>query len=337
MAYATGVPTSPTDLLQQLDTFLAANGWTSDRSAAEGFGWTASLHKGSTYAHLRALVADAGFVNEITGTGYALCLYLSDNFDNAQPWVTQPGNSPTESNNTNRIGVGMNLAAGPFSNYYFFTDGTNDNVVVIVERTPGLYLHLAWGTSLQKAGAWTGGMYFHGSSSGYYSPYQFFGPNQPGFTKTTDCPGCVDDAQNAPAGFVRCDVDTWTGKWVTIGELTSSVFYTGRNGSSSAIGQFSPTTSIPRYSTSPFASGSNPQPFQFHQTSVLDGRANLLPINWFAGRDGSVGPTGGFSLIGSLPMIFSSTAVGSGFLPASDYVIGPDTYKVFPNFAVLKV
>lgn len=337
MAYATGVPTSPTDLIQQLNTFLAANGWTSDRSAAEGSGWTASFHKGSTYAHLRALVNDSGFVTEITSSGYALMLYLSDNFDNAQPWVTQPGNAPTESNNTNRIGVGMNLAAGPFSNYYFFTDGTNDNVVVVVEKTPGLYVALSWGTSLKKAGAWTGGMYFLGSSAGYYSPYQFFSANTPGFTKTSDCPGSLNDAEGAPAGFVLCDVDTWTGKWVTIGDSTSTQFYTGRNGTTAVIGQTAPSASIPRYAQNVFSIFANPQPFQFHQTSVLDGRANLLPVNWFAGRDGASGNTGGFSLIGSLPMIFSATAVGSGFLPASDYVIGPDTYKVFPNFAVLKV
>lgn len=336
MAYATGVPTSPTDLLQQLNTFLTANGWTSDRSAIEGSGWTSSLHKGSTYAHLRALVAEAGFVTEITGTGYALLLYCSDNFDTLQPWVTQPGNAPTESVNSNRIGVGMNLAAGPFSNYYFFTDGTNDNVVVVLEKTPGVYLHLAWGTSLQKTGAWTGGMYFHGSASGFYAPYPSFA-NTPGFTKTADCPGCVSDSLGAPAGFVRCDVDTWTGKWVAIGDSTSTAFYTGRNGSSSVAGQSAPTTSIPRYSPIAFSPFTVLQPFQFSQTSVLDGRANLLPVYWFAGRDGASGATGGFSLIGSIAMIFSATAVGSGFLPASDYVIGPDTYMVFPNFAVLKV
>ena len=245
MAYATGVPTSPTDLLQQLNTFLAAHGWTSDKSAAEGSGWGAHLHKGSVYAHLRALANEAGFVTE-QATGYGLLLYLTDNFDTAQPWVTQPGNGPTESGNSNRIGVGINLAAGPFSNYYFFADGTNDNIVVVVEKTPGVYLHLAWGTSLKKAGAWTGGMYFHGSAGGYYAPDQAFGANTPGFTSTTDCPGCLNDSQGFPAGFVRCDVDTWTGKWVTISDALSAFQYTGRNGSSSVVGQTAPSASIPR-------------------------------------------------------------------------------------------
>jgi hypothetical protein len=337
MSYATGVPTSPTDLLQQLDTFLAANGWTSDKSAAEGFGWGAHLHKGSTYVHLKAIEAEAGFVSEQVSNGYALLLYLSDAFDTGQTWVNQPGNRATEAANSNAIGAGMNLAAGPFSNYYFFTDGTNDNVVVVVEKTPGLYVHIAWGTSLKKAGAWTGGMYFHGSASGYLAPYQTSPANQPGFTKTTDCPGCVNDVSGYPCGLVLCDVDTWTGKWVSIGDITAGFAYTGRNGTSSVIGQYTPSASIPRYAASPFSAFTNPQPFQFAQTSVLDGRANLLPVNWFAGRDGATGSTGGFSLIGSLPMIFSSTGVGSGFLPASDYVIGSDTYTIFPNFAVLKV
>jgi hypothetical protein len=336
MSYQTGVPTSATDLLQKLNTFLAAHGWTSDKSAVEGSGWQVHVHKGSTYAHLRALENEAGFVTE-QGAGYALLLYLSDNFNTGQPWVTQPGNAPTEATNSNAIGVGMNLSAGPFSNYYFFTDSTNDNVVVVVEKTPGVYLHLAWGTSLKKAGAWTGGMYFHGSASGYYAPDQGFGAGFPGFTKTTDCPGSLDDSLGLSAGFVLCDVDTWTGKWVTIGDQTGSSFNTGRNGSSSAVGQTAPSASIPRYATAIFDPTAAPQQFQFAQTSVLDGRANLLPVLWFAGRDGSSGNTGGFSLIGAIPLIFSSSGVGSGFLPASDYVIGADTYKMFPNFAVLKV
>jgi hypothetical protein len=74
--------------------------------------------------------------------------------------------------------------------------------------------------------------------------------------------------------------------------------------------------------------------FQNLQTSAQDGRANLLPVYLWANRDGA---STGFSLLGSLPIVFASNGVGNGFSNASEYAIGSDTYKMFPNFAVLKV
>jgi hypothetical protein len=74
--------------------------------------------------------------------------------------------------------------------------------------------------------------------------------------------------------------------------------------------------------------------FQFLQTSLQDGRANLLPILLWVLRDG--GSTGR-SLLGDIPNVFSTNAVGNGFSQASDYPLGGDTYKLFPHFAVKKV
>lgn len=335
MAYQTGTPTSPIDLIQQINTFLAANGWTSDKSVSVGTGWETHLHKGSVYAHLRAAVGEGPWASQADAGGTGLMLYLSDGFDNSADWNLQPTNPPLANGTSNRIGVGMNLSAGPFSNYYFFTDSTNDNFVCILEKTPGLYEYLAWGTSLKKNGTWTGGPYFLGSLSGYYAGYRFFGANTAGATSTSDCPGCLNDSQSCAMAFVRCDSDSFTGKWIPISDVGSGAQgYTGRNGTSSVYGRVSVSTSVPTYARSGPTGNLG---FQWMQTSVLDGRANLLPVLWWVGRDGSSGSTGGFSLVGSLPTIFFSNGVGNGFLPASDYVIGPDTYKVFPNFAVLKV
>jgi hypothetical protein len=344
MAYATGVPTSPINLLQQLVTFLSANGWTSDKSASVGSGWEAHLHKGGMYAHLRAAVGEGPWVSQADAGGTALLLYLSDGFNNSAAWNLQPTVAPFASGTTDRVGVGMNLSAGPFSNYYFFTDSGNDNVVVVVEKTPGLYVHLAWGLSLNKNGTWTGGMYFTGSSSGYYAGYRSFGPNNPGFTSSSPCPGSHQDLNGFAAGFVLCDVDTFTGKWIGISDTTLGAGgFTGRGGASSVHasaqlnGGSTITGSIPRYATAVDALSATAHQFQFMQTSVIDGRANLLPVIWWVGRDGSSGQSGGFSPIGTLPMVFFSNGVGNGFVPASEYLIGSDTYKMFPNFAVLKV
>src|ERR1700733_1444965 len=98
-----------------------------------------------------------------------------------------------------------------------------------------------------------------------------------------------------------------------------------------------PSSSIARYATGPDSLGADPHQFQYQQTSQLDGRVNLLPILWWVGRDGSSGSTGPFSLIGSIPVIVFSNGVGNGFVPAGEYALGASTYKMFPNFAILKV
>lgn len=331
MAYETGTPTSPVDLLAKIDTFLTANGWTEDKTT----GSELHVHKGSIYAHLFAAVAQGPWDSQADSAGYGLMLYLSDSFNTLQPWNLQPTNPPIGIGGSSVVGVGMNLSAGPFLNYYFFTDSTNDNVVIVVEKSPGVYVYLAWGNSLKKNGTWTGGAYFLGSSSGFYAGDRAL--SGPAFTSTSNCPGAHNDPDASAGAFVRCDSDSFTGKWIPISDVTSgSAGATGRSGASSVFGTSVPPASIPAYARALYIPGAAAQYFQF-MTSVLDGRVNLLPILWWVGRDGSGSNTGGFSLIGSVPTIFSSNGVGNGFAPATDYVIGPDTYKMFPNFAVLKV
>lgn len=45
---------------------------------------------------------------------------------------------------------------GPFTRYYFFTDG--NSVFAVLEVRPGIYSHLAFG-NMNKIGTWTGGAY----------------------------------------------------------------------------------------------------------------------------------------------------------------------------------
>lgn len=346
MAYANGTPTDPVNLLQTLVTWLVSIGWTSDKSASDGSGWEAHLHKSGVYVHFRAAVGERSWSsnNEADAAGTALNMFLSTAFDGSGAWDAQPGSPPVDSGGSNVIGCGMNLSAGPFSNYYFFSDTAGDNIVVVVEKSPGVYLHLFLGKSLVKNGTWTGGMYFGGSSSGYYASYRFFGANVPGWTETAPCPGSHEDVNSLAAGFVRCDSDSFTGKWIAISDnLGPTTGFTGRTGASSIFasdgihGGGAITTSIPRYATTVDAVSATPHQFQYAQTSAIDGRANLLPALWWVGRDGSSGNAGGFSPIGTLPMVFFSNGVGNGFGPTEDYTIGTDTYKLFPNFAVLKI
>jgi hypothetical protein len=346
MSYATGVPTSPVNLLQTFATWLVSIGWTSDKSAAAGLGWESHLHKNGVYVHFRAAVGERTWssTNENDALGTALSLFLSTSFSGSGAWDAQPGNPPVGSATSNVVGCGMNLSAGPFSNYYFFADTAGDNVALVLEKTPGLFEYLFWGISLAKVGSWTGGMYFGASSSGYYASSRSNPLNTPGSTETSPCPGSLNDANASPAAFVLCNSDSFTGKWIAISDNAgANLGFTGRTGTSSVVasdgirGGTTPSSSIPRYAIGPDTLGADPHQFQYQQTSQLDGRVNLLPVLWWVGRDGSSGSTGPFSLIGSLPMIFFSNGVGNGFVPAGEYALGASTYKMFPNFAVLKV
>ena len=90
---------------------------------------------------------------------------------------------PVASGTSAPVGVGMRLSAGPFLNYHFFSDAAGDNIVVVIEQTSGLFKHLGWGKSLNKAGTYTGGAYFFGVASGYYASYVST-LNNPGFDIT---------------------------------------------------------------------------------------------------------------------------------------------------------
>jgi hypothetical protein len=229
------------------------------------------------------------------------------------------------------VGAAMQLNDGgtAITNYYFFCDGAGDNVVVVVEKTPGNYVHMGWGSSLVKAGTWTGAAYFFGSSQGYHAGENVTSTPSPGYVTTAGCPGGHAEFNGSSQNtFVRVDIDSFVGLWIGIGDNSGATSgYTGKNGASSVAVAAAMRAEIAYYSdTTSSAYG-----FQNRQTSSLDGRANLLPVLLWGARDVS-----GYSLIGTLPNIFSANATVNGYAPASLYTIGSINYMVFPNFAVVK-
>ncbi|MBZ5700250.1 MAG: hypothetical protein LAN84_00225 [Acidobacteriia bacterium] len=333
MAYQTGTATSPIDLLQKLVTFLAAQGWNTDLSAADGAGWRAHLDLHGNFVHFRAAMNEgAGTIfQSMTGAGYGIAMYMSTAYNGAVAWNVQPGTPPYQSGSSvNVVGVGMPLLSGSIQNYYFFCDATGDNVVVVVEKTPGIYVYLGWGNSLQKFGTWTGGPYFFGTAQGYYTTLSTASNPSPGYVTSSYCPcGHGDWANFFPSqcAYFRVDVDTFTSKWIGLADQTTApTGYTGKNAASQVFDLASVRAEIPYYGGSAVATQ-----FQNRQTSALDSRANLLPLLIWAARD-----TSGYSPLGSIPNVFYSNGVGNGFSAASEYTIGPTTYKMFPNFAVVK-
>jgi hypothetical protein len=338
MAFENSSATDPKDLLQKLNTFLAANGWTTDSSAADGAGWRVHLHNSAgQYAHLRAQLGEhSPFVDNHGVNGYSIALYLGSGFTSGNAWNQQNTGSPQESGSTVKpVGVGMALQNAAIPNYYFFTDAGNANVVVVVENLSGIYSHMGWGM-MTSVGTITGGDYFFGSRGGYY----LHDTTNPGagdaVLHSANCPGIWIDIYGLPAFYVRCDVDSFTSKWLSSGTLvTAFLGYTGKLALSPIGGGnnpeiLTPNTEFPSY----FSTYGGVGDFQSNQTSLIDGRANLLPVLIYALRDGS---GTGYSPIGFFPTVWASDGVGSGFGPAEDYLIGADTYTMFPEFAVLKV
>ncbi len=340
MAYQTGTATSPTDLLQQLVTFLTNNGWTSNMSQADGAGWRAHLAKGGLYINLRANMSEAGSAvwgnpPQNNTNQYTLNAYTGTGFSSGSNWRSQAGGP---------IGVGVAYTIGAVMNtglatvtYFFFQDAA-DNVIVVVERTAGAYVYIGWGPSINKVGSWTGGMYCFGPHRVDNPELMMASPNGPGFCPFHNGFGGTQQINNA---FVRADVDAFTGKYLAVGRNTSGSQpgrgVTGKlihssvpginDGGNEDTAIYSTSTEFPHYAGSGTGAG-----FSSRLTSAFNARANLLPILLWAQRD-----AGGWSLLGTVPSIFRTNGVGQGFSPASVYTVGPDNYMMFPHFAVKKL
>lgn len=337
-AYSAGAATSPTNLLQALVTFLTAQGWTTDASAADGAGWHAHLHKGAVYANFRAAVNESVWAAANINTGYSLNLYLGTGYA-AVAWNLQAG-GPLRNGGSDRVGVGVNLPSGAVVSHKFFDDGA-DNIVVVVERAAGVFGYLGFGTSINKRGqTWTGGPYFFGSCAGYRANYA--NTKNPGFDTTAGAPmnaGEVDStASNDPFAhtFVRADVDAFTGLWLSgsnppVGSTSATSGqsgYTGKVLLSPIDSQFNVTGN-----SSVAASTLIPSMDRLYGrlTAALNATAALLPIPLYAVRDDA-----NAGLLGAVDSIYLADAVGQGYAAGDVVTQAGQDYMLFPYFAVYK-
>jgi hypothetical protein len=129
MAYQTGTATGTADLLDKLNTFAAASGWTLNRRDANSL----SISKGTVYQNLWE-------------DGTQIKMYLATGYDGGLAWNAQPGANPFTQ-------VSREMS-GSFSTYHFFADG--DYIYIVVEVDPGLFKHMAFG-KIHKCSAYDGG------------------------------------------------------------------------------------------------------------------------------------------------------------------------------------
>lgn len=322
MAYSTGVSSSPDDLAAKIATFMLAHGWTSNYAGADpdGLGYRFHAHRGGIYVNLRAAKNEevVQFQGQINA---GIVFYLGTGYSGGSTKWDQMAGGPFGAGASPRLFGAMRLPGGATIAYHLFADSSGDNIAVVVETVAGVFTHMGLGTSLTKAGGWTGGEYMFGSTAGYANLNQT--GSYPGQGLTAETPFGYDPSIAAAKSFVRADVDSFTGKWVA---LSGNAF-----GSSNGLTgkQILPAVYFPGLNLDPIP---NYQGFQERQTSALNGAANLLPLRLYAERD-----VGGFSLLGSVPQVFYCNGVGHGFAAGSTYALGSDNYVLFPNFAVKKV
>jgi hypothetical protein len=339
--YETGISSSPTDLLQTLVSFLSAQGWTTDQSAASGSGWRAHLHKAGLYVNMRAAMNELIWpengtyhdaLHSSTG-GYGIGLYLGDGYDSGDGWHEQSG-APVRLSDGSTAGCGANLPSGSVAAYHIFDDGA-DHIIVVVERSPGIFCFFGWGPALEPAGQPEAFPYFYGSSGAVLNTIVTPLTDRTGIQLTAMPPMSHADKEDSSYGatterihataYVRVDAATYSGRWISNNEGTDGGYgYTGRNmgnvlsispGGSLYTGQF------------PFYYYLKDRAYQVAFAGAL-----LLPIHNYVLTD----PGARWAPIGWPPNVFWCEAVGNGYAAGSVYQVGGDDYMVFPHFAVRK-
>jgi len=339
-SYQTGSASSPTNLLQTLVTWLSGQGWTIDDSSADGAGWRAHLHKGTIYVNLRAAMdeniwpRDATYYHDYGTGGYGIGLYLGDGYSGVLGWHEQPG-APVRLGDGTTIGCGMNLPASA-GDYHFFDDG-NDHIVVVVERSPGIFTHMGWGPAMADAGQPENFPYFFASSSAYMNSVPTYPVDRYGLNLSALPPMSHADKDYPSYGggtryvhtnaLVRVDAATFSSRWVGNGARNEDGYgYTGR---------FMRCALNLHPDTQGECDEDEYPGFQYVRDRIYQAAfagALLLPLHCYVLTD----PDARWAPIGYIPTVFWCEAVGNGYAQNQVYQVGGLDYILFPHFAVRK-
>lgn len=163
MAYQTGTASDQTDLMNKLQTFAVANGFTLDN-----------------YDSTNRFVSISRPADNVYVTFYwdgttHIAVYQALGYSGT--YAQQPWNQVDDSGNGNdtlaEIYSGRNInsiGAGPFTAYHFFGYDDPYAIHVVLEFGAGLYRHFAFG-KIDKVSTWTGGAFATGHSWNYQNSF----------------------------------------------------------------------------------------------------------------------------------------------------------------------
>jgi hypothetical protein len=343
--YATGISSSPTNLLTTVVSFLTGQGWTLDASSSDGSGWRAHLHKNGLYVNFRAAmneriwVRDEGppiLYRDYGDGGYGIGLYLGDGYSGALEWYEQSG-GPDHPPDSHQVGAGANLPSGSVAAYHIFDDGS-DNIVVVVEKSPGIFCHFGFGPDLSEAGQPEDFPYFFGAVCASMNTHDGDNPDTDAYGLSASAlppmthggrhrsiSGPIAYAQaNA---YVRVDAATYSARWVHNGYIETGNF--------GGTGRFLRCA----LNLNPATEGTfDEEEFpcfvhvldRTHQTAYAG--ALQLPLHLYCLTD----PDARWAPMGYAPSIYWTEAVGHGYAAGDVYAIGGVNYMLFPHFAVYK-
>jgi len=344
-AYTTGISSSPTNLLTTFVSWLTGQGWTLDSSTGDGSGWRAHLHKSGLYVNMRAAMNERIWMRDddpdplyrdYGDGGYGIGLYLGTGYSGSLEWYEQAG-APIHPPDGYSVGCGINLPSGSVAAYHFFDDGS-DNIIVVVERSPGIFAYFGFGADLSEVGQPEDFPYFFGSACASYNTHDGANPDSDGYgTELSALPPMSHQNRHRsysgtltyvqPTAYVRVDAATYSARWIHNGVSETANF--------GGTGRFMRCA----LNLNPATDGTiDEEEFpgyihildRTHQTAFAG--ALLLPLHNYVLTD----PGARWAPIGYAPSIYWTEAVGHGYAAGDVLAVGGVNYMLFPHFAVVK-
>jgi len=155
MAYETGSATDHTDLMSKLNTFAAANGFTTE------------YHNGTNRHLSLSRSANNIYVSFHWDNVNTIAMYQALGYSGGSaetPWLQANDSGNGSSDLPTNIDRGRQVSrtgAGPFTAYHFFAHTSPYVIYIVLEFSPGLYRHFGFGY-INKTGTWTGGAWCAG-------------------------------------------------------------------------------------------------------------------------------------------------------------------------------
>ena len=210
MAYETNSASSIQDLVDKLQTFAVANGWTLDEHIDGAVG-QATIHRDDCYISFRWDSSPSTDLAIYQSLGWA-----GSSLPHAMPDDSGNGDTSVPISTDRRINF---VSVGPFTAYHFFADTSPYYIHIAVEVDSGRFRHFGFG-NLNKLGTWTGGEYCYG---------HYWGQT----VSTVDLPTStshyfgLDGVPSSVSSCATLHVEDWEGqtvdeKWMVLGATTSA-------------------------------------------------------------------------------------------------------------------
>lgn len=314
MAYQTNSATDQTDLMSDLSTFAQANGFTEE------------YYNGTNRFLVLSRSADSLYVTFYWDGSDNIMMWQSLGYAGGYaetPWLQaddsgNPGSSktyPDRGRNVNGIGNGT------FTAYHFFAYTDPYVICVVLEYSPGLYRHFAFG-KLNKVGTWTGGAFVAGhhwcpSASGIFLSNETSNYHSM-LLEAQFNPSTYSDVLNAGAtlhveGLPGQDV---SGKWGQFGYVSDGTYHPGED-----------TAGNPRIIINGgMRNGISVNTFGWLLPDLAAGFLPIMPIECFYWR--YQGGSDGWHYLGNLANVGHIHL--HGIDPAQELTVGSDTWMAFP-------